>query len=387
MQIKLPSLQNLYYHHGAVTFGTDPEFFILDSNGVAVPAHKFFPPKNARTCAGNVSVYRDGFAVEINTEGMTCRGLLTDQVRSALRIARSKLPVGYRLVADPIVPVTPEMFEDAPPDVREFGCDGSIDAYTGNQQFPPTEAKNYAFRSGGGHLHFGTTVRLKNGVFGPFVSKEKNRHQWLENPANHRRFIQMMDLWVGVPLAVLDPDPRNYIRRQTYGRAGEFRNQLYRKKAEYHVIGLEYRTPSAFVVRNHEVFGWALGVGRALFENFKMFNECYPVGNEAAIQAAINTGEKVDQLLCDFPGFHNRDMIHRLAKAKCFDRFRIADYQGNSHVSWGETMHKLFPEYSSVLVGGDDGIADVGYFRNNDDAITLGDNLYGDDEDDYEDND
>ncbi len=108
------------------------------------------------------------------------------------------------------------------PQARQFGCDPDYDAW--KMVINPAPNPNTKIRTCGGHIHVG-----------------------YENPEieNQVALIRAMDLFVGVPSIVLDPDT---IRKARYGRAGAFRPKGY---------GAEYRVASNYWIKNKPLREWA----------------------------------------------------------------------------------------------------------------------------------
>src|SRR5687767_2271265 len=134
--------------------GADPEFMVVDKDGNFVPAHRVgIPPKKEKdpTYYNNYGAghqfFRDGAVVEVNTtHPSTCRAGLISSVQASLFAARDALPRGYSLKATASMPVDlDDLMRDAPPDVMEFGCNPSYDAYTGLSKYPG-DAANIPFR-------------------------------------------------------------------------------------------------------------------------------------------------------------------------------------------------------------------------------------------------
>lgn len=101
---------------------------------------------------------------------------------------------------------------------RTFGCDPDFDAYTGEQN-PRPRTDNKLLRSAGGHVHVGTDKDIIN-------------------------VVKTLDLMLGVPSVLLDPDTE---RRKLYGKPGCFREKPY---------GVEYRTLSNFWIWNNKTIDW-----------------------------------------------------------------------------------------------------------------------------------
>jgi hypothetical protein len=101
---------------------------------------------------------------------------------------------------------------------REFGCDPDFNAYT-LEVNPRPKADDKTLRSAGGHVHIGTDKPVEE-------------------------VIRTLDLFLGVPSVIMDPDER---RRQLYGKAGCFRPKPY---------GAEYRTLSNYWIWNQKTIEW-----------------------------------------------------------------------------------------------------------------------------------
>lgn len=104
----------------------------------------------------------------------------------------------------------------------EFGCSVDYNAWTEEPNEKP-KGENTRLRTTGTHIHVGfddpkTSVRLE--------------------------LIKAMDLFLGVPSVIIDPD-RN--RRKLYGKAGAFRLTSY---------GVEYRVLSGYFIKNEKLIGW-----------------------------------------------------------------------------------------------------------------------------------
>lgn len=116
-------------------------------------------------------------------------------------------------------------------------CDPDFNAWTNLKNEPPSTSTN--LRSCGGHIHIGYDSPNR------FVN---------------RMIIKALDIFVGVPFIIIEPDND---RKALYGKAGAFRDKSY---------GCEYRTPSNFYANNEEITLW-------LFENIKKAIEFVNIGN------------------------------------------------------------------------------------------------------------
>jgi len=104
---------------------------------------------------------------------------------------------------------------------QEFGCDPDYSAWTLAENPNPKDKKGIdpGLRSCGGHIHVGAKV-------------------------DHVQLVRLMDLHLGVPSVLMDPD-RN--RRALYGKAGAHRKKPY---------GVEYRALSNFWVTSQAYIDW-----------------------------------------------------------------------------------------------------------------------------------
>lgn len=323
--------------------GCDPEFFIVNDKDEFVPAHRVGIPQKLEKPAGlermgwndpayikyqrdiqggkGVQFFRDGAVMEINTRNpATCRAGLISDVKFAFVNAQNALPKGYRLKATAAMPVDLEdLLSDAPPDVREFGCNPSYDAYTGQAKYPGN-ADQIPYRFAGGHIHLSTVKDLIA----------------LWDKDNHPQLIKWLDLYVGAMLATIYNDDSQWIRRQWYGQAGEYRSQVYGKG--YYggsPKGVEYRTPPSDMWKNPAIIGMVYGVARWVVKNFTALK--WDKAIEDDLQAAINFGDKPEKMLRTVPGYYTPEIILALRKQPKVYEFRMLDTtHRDSHAGWSE---------------------------------------------------
>lgn len=311
-----------------VMLGCDPEFTIFDEKGRPVPAHSvgindktdphLFHP-SYYTGDKLTKFFRDGFNLEVNIYPTTCRALATEAINQVLRRAAQKLPPGYTIGTKAAFEVALDALQDAPEDVKRFGCNPSLDAYSGNQKIVDLDAESHPFRYAGGHLHFGTL--RTHGSSG--ISKKELRP----------KVIKLFDRLIGVPLAVLFTGPEQWQRRQYYGQAGEYRFQEYDK----HNIGLEYRTPGPEMFNHPALVSLFMGVGRYALGNPGLYDTLAAQTPDDVIQHAINTGEGASALLTTVPQFYTPEVIKKLAKMKkVLNTFVMDSFTWDGHRGWYE---------------------------------------------------
>lgn len=137
-----------------------------------------------------------------------------------------------------------------------FGCTPDYNAWTGRKNKAPSRLGN--FRSAGGHIHVGADSILK--------------------PSNKLEFIKYMDLYLGVPMLLLDSAPESIERRKYYGAAGAFRPKAY---------GVEYRTPSNFWIASDRTIDWVYDQVAKIVE----LQAQEPVYKGPAVADTINFGD------------------------------------------------------------------------------------------------
>src|SRR5207245_3662281 len=126
------------------------------------------------------------------------------------------------------------------------------------------------------------------------------------------------ELFVGVPLSFLLDSPEQYMRRQYYGKAGEFRFQTYNKSSDNDTVGIEYRTLGPEVWRHPATASLALGVMRQLANGFTEAKGQWDKNVEPAVQEAINTGKGLTELVRELSPWYNPKLLAAIAKRAPF---------------------------------------------------------------------
>lgn len=194
--------------------GTKEEPFVFD------PSNNFF------------ATSLDNVLAEFSIPPATNKVEFYNYLRKSIRYINTSIPKEYCTVASPA-----EILQDyylQTTQAKKFGCEPDFNAYTGLQNNRPFAA-NPNLRSAGGHLHLGY---IDPSTFDPFSyydsSMDSERHE----------IIQALDLHIGVPSVILEPDNE---RKLLYGKAGAFRPKIY---------GLEYRTVSNFYLNSKKLTMW-----------------------------------------------------------------------------------------------------------------------------------
>ena len=210
------------YYYGKVKFGADPEVFIVKNKKV-VPSEKVVNPYS-------LDVVKDGFQAELHPPPSGCRQLFSDNMNYCLGELRSILGRGMKVSSKVSVKVTKDVFDTASPQTREFGCTPSHNPYEITEL---GDGQTERQRSAGGHIHLGYEEKF------PDINKVK--------------LVKVLDIVCGNTAVLIDRDKGNAVRRQMYGRAGEYREKKY---------GIEYRVPSNFWIRHYVLLGFILGQAR-----------------------------------------------------------------------------------------------------------------------------
>ena len=200
-----------------LTIGTDPEVFVRDANGKYFSGHDLIPgTKHNPHPVKNGAIQVDGVALEFNTRPARTKEEFTQFISDVL----VQLEAEYKTKRpDLTIAMTPtatferDYFDALPDEPKELGCTPDYNAYTGEQNEPPSTDE--PFRTGSGHIHLGWT-------------------QW-ENPHDSAHFkvccglVRQLDAILYPASLLWDSDDR---RRSLYGKIGAFRPKSY---------GVEYR--------------------------------------------------------------------------------------------------------------------------------------------------
>jgi hypothetical protein len=266
--------------------GADPEFVVVGADGRPMPAHRAGVLDRETMKQQNLPCFRDGYGAEFNPRPSDCIGLLMNHVRELTREASKRLhggAAGFRAPAAVLVDPE-ESLSDAPGDVQQVGCHPSFNIYEtwGEPLTAPWAPQVSPLRMFAGHVHFDCP-------------------QSLHAEAEVRPRLRALDILMGIPLTyIFQDEPEVFMRREFYGRAGEFRLQTYSDRA----FGIEYRTPDATLWRHPAVCALLLNLGRRAFlEPFFVIKTAEQefglkgADLDKAVQTAINTGRGLDELL------------------------------------------------------------------------------------------
>jgi hypothetical protein len=204
------------------TFGSDPEFILVDESGRPRSAIGIVPGGKGMLKEG-VRFFHDNVLAECNVKPAESPEGAVENFGRALRIY-SEMVRPYKITALPSA-----CFDEAEishPEARRAGCSPESCAYSlkeiSNKRVKKSFRKN-GFRTAGGHMHLG-------GV-------EREHEQCV-------MMVRLLDLFVGIPTLIVDSSPEGIKRRKLYGKPGRYRTPEH---------GLEYRTPGNFWLSSPEL--------------------------------------------------------------------------------------------------------------------------------------
>jgi len=249
-----------------VTLGCDPEFFITGTNDKVLAADKFLPHKSS-----GFPIYFDGIQAEINPSPSTCRDSLRHNIWYCLCGVRNKISEtgnDARMTVKASAPIEQEVIDKAHEDAKVFGCAPSRDCYkNGTAGSVTIDASKHLKRYCGGHIHLG-----RGGRFPVF---------WFHN--NQIELVRLLDILVGNTCVLIDHGEEGRIRREHYGRAGEYRLPKH---------GLEYRVLSNFWLQHpifmYLVMGLARGAVNIFYQDEFTVQRIFELVTERDVCEAIN---------------------------------------------------------------------------------------------------
>lgn len=212
------------------TFGTDPEFMLMDKYGNYKSAIEIVPgDKHNRHKIGENYFYYDNIMAEMAIPPARNKSEAINYLKRAIAdyaqlVAKQQCVLLCRASAN--YPAA----ELQHPKALEIGCDPEFCCYGMKKIDPPTDNfKNGTLRSAGGHIHLGFSFIRPNDFLGCC------------------RATRICDLFLGVFSIFLDKDPTTVARKALYGKAGRFRNPPH---------GVEYRSLGNFWLASPKLTGF-----------------------------------------------------------------------------------------------------------------------------------
>ncbi len=212
--------------------GADPEVMLVDPDGQLVSAIGIVPgtKKKPHKVKGGF-VQFDNVMGEFNVTPSGSSEEFEHNIRTVLgSLAKIVRPNVLTIRAYAEYPEAALEHDEA----KVFGCDPDYCAWPNRDGILcmnsiPSHKALEPYRSAGGHFHIGY---------------KKETEEMLRDDYGKIEVVKMLDVFLGIPSVVLDPDPSAKERRALYGTAGAHRPKEY---------GLEYRTLGNFWVRAPEL--------------------------------------------------------------------------------------------------------------------------------------
>jgi len=257
---------------GCFVAGADPELMIRSPEGSLISAIGLVPgTKKKPRKVKNGAIQHDNVMAEFNVNPARSSEEFVEHMRDVL-IELSGIVAPNRLVVQASAEFPEKELQNQK--ARIFGCDPDFDSWSLRMNQIAGDAAESPFRSAGGHLHIGKT---------------KKTAEMLDNPYGKIEVVKMLDIFVGIPSILLDPDPTSPARRALYGKAGAHRPKTY---------GVEYRALGNFWVRSPQLVELVYSLADVAVrlcadgESTKIIEK---VGQENVLEAINNSNRKVAQ--------------------------------------------------------------------------------------------
>lgn len=160
-------------------------------------------------------------------------------IRKSLAYINNSIPKKYCTSAFPSYSLDPKWLQSEHSQI--FGCEPDFNAYTRTVNRKPY-CEDKTLRSAGGHVHVGFAA--PEFKYSPELYEGENAVLFYTGDNQRCDVIKTLDLFVGVPSVILEPDNK---RKELYGKAGCFRPKSY---------GVEYRTVSNFYLQSKNLILW-----------------------------------------------------------------------------------------------------------------------------------
>lgn len=264
--------------------GSDPEAFLRDQHGKLVSAVDYIPGTKEQphpTPHGSIQV--DNMLAEFNSrpssslsEFIENHRLIIGDLRDHLAPLNLKLDFIGSMMVDKLLLLSH-------PSLMRAGCEPDFNAWT----LRPNEPADYFttdLRAAGGHLH---------------CSFDQASGTSQEAKENRIKFVKSLDLVLGVPSVIHDPDNA---RREVYGKAGAHRPKDKSKGDPYD--GVEYRTLSNFWLKSEELMAFVWKGVELVYNNLQDLSEQAEFYKDD-INRIINTGSRFEaEIFCRTVGIN-----------------------------------------------------------------------------------
>lgn len=221
-------METRFFNEGSTrihTFGADPEVFLVDKLGKFVSAHDLLPgtKENPHPVPfGAIQV--DGVAFEFNIDPASSAMEFIGNIKKVMKTGENMVKEGrsdLEIKISPTATFDPEYFRDLPDEPKLLGCTPDYNAYTEEENTPPSTDE--PFRTGSFHLHVGWRSDVKDTEY---------PDHWKECVS----YVKQLDAVLFPTSMLWDSDEK---RRSLYGKIGAFRPKRY---------GVEYRPMSNMVL-------------------------------------------------------------------------------------------------------------------------------------------
>lgn len=242
-----------------LTIGSDPEFFLTDTEGNVLPSQERIPGTKEHPEKVNYGmIHRDNVAVEINTIPAESSDEFIQNTTNLIQEVRALIePSGLDILIQPGAEF--DELDILHPEALTFGCEGDLDAWFMEEPTAPDPFSVGNYRSAGGHIHLG-------------FPEEDNEFRL--------SVAKTLDALVGMPSVLLDSDQK---RRKLYGQGGRVRIKPY---------GVEYRVPSNFWLQSEQYMAWVFEQARIAYENPLLINDLIRTEESAwTLRQTINSSD------------------------------------------------------------------------------------------------
>jgi hypothetical protein len=228
--IPMLTANDQYVQGTVIQMGIDTEMLFKVGKKTLWPHREGLGQERLADTTAAYDWHGDGYAFELCTHPSTCLEWLCGFIGEALKDLSTKYKDKLTLVSPTVYKVPYQVRNSAPEVVKKLGCTPSINVYA--DRGTPEKLGEFT-RTTGCHLHL-SSLHLRN-----------------EKVA--LALVKWADVIVGNVWNYVSPeDPKQEIlRRQAYGRAGEYRTRVYPPIAGmFKSSGVEYRVLPGTVIRN-----------------------------------------------------------------------------------------------------------------------------------------
>ena len=222
------------------TIGTDPEMMLIWNDRYFSAIDILKADKYHRLESHGHEFYYDNVMAECAVKPASTKQEFIANLRQCFQdYAQIVKPYKLTIQASQDYPADQLLHKDA----RDVGCKAEFCAYRLDEienMAANTCIKQTNFRTAGGHIHLGAKLLQEDDFARVFT-------------------VRMLDLFLGLPLMLLDRDPTASRRRKAYGLAGRHR------KPDH---GLEYRTPSNYWLTSPLLAGMVYDICQFVLDYF-----------------------------------------------------------------------------------------------------------------------